>query len=565
MSTFFSKFSIRKRLFIVSLFPLIITCLSLLSIIYVQLNTLVKTETESATTLLTDAKKAELKNAIDIAYNTIKPLYESGAPREEGVKLLQRMRFSKEGYIFGYDSDSVRVFLGTGTTDGVGKSYKNLQDANGVYLVNELVRAGKENKLGSGDNFVTYHFPRPNEETAYPKLSYAIFLEKWDLMIGVGVYIDSIETEAQVFEKHVTEVSVKLITTIIVLSIALIILMIMLSVIIVKSILTPLSSVSDSIRLLSEGNGDLTKRVPVQDKFETGQLAENLNRLLSSLHGNISAVYKVSVDVDEETNLLVKQAENIKSVSTQQQSAIELVASASNEMVSSSNEVLSNAKSAADAAQSANSHGMTALDKVKKSSVEMSELIVEINKANDVVKGVGDDVQNISAILQVIESIAEQTNLLALNAAIEAARAGEQGRGFAVVADEVRNLASKTQGSTEEIQQMIVKLQNGSKSAVEAMQLSMSSSANAESSVSESLSALNDIAESVAVITDMNSQIASAAAEQNEVGEDIGKRIEDISTETFGLKEIAQQNNLTSETLSVKANELEKIVSQFKL
>ena len=92
-----------------------------------------------------------------------------------------------------------------------------------------------------------------------------------------------------------------------------------------------------------------------------------------------------------------------------------------------------------------------------------------------------------------------------------------------------------------------------------------SSSANAESSVSESLSALNDIAESVAVITDMNSQIASAAAEQNEVGEDIGKRIEDISTETFGLKEIAQQNNLTSETLSVKANELEKIVSQFKL
>ena len=190
-------------------------------------------------------------------------------------------------------------------------------------------------------------------------------------------------------------------------------------------------------------------------------------------------------------------------------------------MVSSSNEVLSNAKSAAEAAQSANSHGMTALDKVKKSSLEMSELIVEINKANDVVKGVGDDVQNISAILQVIESIAEQTNLLALNAAIEAARAGEQGRGFAVVADEVRNLASKTQGSTEEIQQMIVKLQNGSKSAVEAMQLSMSSSANAESSVSESLSALNDIAESVAVITDMNSQIASAAAEQNEVGEDL--------------------------------------------
>lgn len=564
MSMFFSQFSIRKRLFLVSLVPLIITCLSLLLLTYIQLGALVKTETESATTLLTEAKQTELKNTIDIAYNTIKPLYDSGAPREEGVKLLQRMQYGEDGYIFGYDSESVRVFSGASTA-GIGNSYKNFKDVNGVYLINDLVIAGKKNNLGSGNHFVTYHFPRPNDDTAYPKLSYAIYLDKWDLMIGVGVYVDSINTQAQVFEKHVTEVSVKLVSTILVLSISLVVVMILLSIVIVQSILNPLNTVSDSIRLLSEGNGDLTKRVPVQDRFETGQLAENLNALLSSLHGNITAVYDVSKGVDKETNLLVKQAEKIKSVSSQQQSAIELVASASNEMVSSSNEVLSNAKSAAEAAQSANSHGITALDKVKKSSTEMDGLIVEINKANDVVKGVGDDVENISAILQVIESIAEQTNLLALNAAIEAARAGEQGRGFAVVADEVRNLASKTQGSTEEIQQMIIKLQNGSKSAVEAMQLSISSSSNAESSVSESLTALNDIAESVAIITDMNAQIASAAEEQNEVGEDIGRRIEDISAETLGLKEIAQQNNLTSETLSLKANELEKIVGQFKL
>lgn len=564
MGKFFNKFSIRLRLFFVSLFPLVITCIALLSIIYVQLNGLVKTETQVANTLLTEGKKAELKNIIGLAYSTIKPLYESGKTRKEGVELLKRMEFGADGYIFGYDSDSIRVFSGSGSA-GIGNSYKDFKDENEVYLINDLVKAAKRNNLGNGDNFVVYHFPRPNEKIAAPKLSYSIYLEEWDLMIGAGIYIDTIEKSASMFEEQVKDVSLTLITSVFIISTVLIICMILISISIVNSILSPLNSVSESIRTLSEGHGDLTKRVPVKDKFETGKLAENLNSLLSSLQDNMTRVFKVAEDLGKETDLLVEQADNVMSVSGNQQAAIELVAAASTEMVSSSNEVLHNAKSAADAANSANSHGIIALEKVKKSSSEMSELIIEINKANDVVQVVGDDINSISAILQVIESIAEQTNLLALNAAIEAARAGEQGRGFAVVADEVRNLASKTQGSTEEIQQMIIKLQNGSKSAVEAMQYSISSSTSAEASVSESSTALKDIAESISVITNMNVQIASASEEQNEVGSDIGKRIVDISTQTYGLKEIAEQNNKTSGALREKAGELDKIVSQFKL
>ncbi|MFT2090445.1 methyl-accepting chemotaxis protein [Paraglaciecola sp. 2405UD69-4] len=564
MSRFFNQFSIRQRLFIVSLAPLLITCVALLSIIYVQLNGLVKTETQAATMLLTEGKKAELKNIIDLAYSTVKPIYDSGKSREEGVALLKRMEFSSDGYIFGYDSNSIRVFSGSGSA-GIGNSYRDFKDENGVYLINDLVTAAKKNNLGKGDNFVIYHFPRPNESIAYPKLSYSIYLEKWDLMIGTGVYIDSINTSASMFEKQVEEVSLMLITSVFTISIVLIFIMILISISIIKSILMPLSSVSDSIRTLSQGHGDLTKRIPVKDKFETGRLAENLNALLSSLQGNMTRVLKVAEDLGAETDLMVQQAENLKLMSNKQQSAVELVATASTEMVSSSNEVLLNAKSAADAAHSANSHGLIALDKVKTSRSEMGALITEINKANDVVQVVGDDINNISAILQVIESIAEQTNLLALNAAIEAARAGEQGRGFAVVADEVRNLASKTQGSTDEIQQMIIKLQNGSKSAVEAMQQSITRSSSAEVSVSESSVALDDIAESISVITNMNTQIANASEEQDRVGTDIGKRIVDISTQTQGLKDIAEQNNLTSSTLREKADELDKIVNQFKL
>ncbi|MEP1384239.1 MAG: methyl-accepting chemotaxis protein [Paraglaciecola sp.] len=559
-----NKLSIRNRLLTTSILPLVITCIALLSIIYVQLGNLIETEKTSATQLITKTKKTELKNIIDLAYHSIKPLYEGGGSREEAVQIMQRMEFGEDGYIFGYDGDSTRIFSGTSSA-GIGNSYRDFKDVNGVFLINDLVTAGRKNKLGDGNEFVTYHFAKPNETVASPKLSYSIFLEKWDLMIGVGIYVDSIEKDSAIFEVHVEEVSNTLLTSVTVISIILIILMVAVSLFIVSSILTPLNTVSESIRQLSAGNGDLTQRIPVQDKFETGILAENLNSFLISLQDDIKHIYNVALDVDSETNLLVEQTDNIKLLSSQQQTSVESVASATTEMNASSNEVLINAKTASDAANAANSHGKEALDQIEKSSSEMGELIIEIKKAHGIVEDVGGDVENIGTILQVIESIAEQTNLLALNAAIEAARAGEQGRGFAVVADEVRNLASKTQGSTEQIQQMIAKLQSNSKLAVEGMQRSMTCSSAAEQSVSQTSTTLSDIVGSIRKITNMNSEIANAAEEQNQVGNDIGKQIVEIFTQTSGLNDIIEQNNKTSDNLREKANELDNIVNQFKL
>jgi methyl-accepting chemotaxis protein len=234
-------------------------------------------------------------------------------------------------------------------------------------------------------------------------------------------------------------------------------------------------------------------------------------------------------------------------------------------MSASAGEVSNNAASAAEAAKVANGNGELALEKIKQSSNEMGILSQDIREASSVIDRVGTDVENIIAVLQVIESISEQTNLLALNAAIEAARAGELGRGFAVVADEVRNLASKTQGSTEEIQNMIQKLQEGSRSAVDAMGKSMTRSDSAEKSVTETSEQLDLIAESVAVIMDMNAQIASASEEQSLVGGDIGQRIVEISDQTDELTEIAQLNNNTCESLRLRAGELDKVVGQFKI
>ena len=559
-----NNLSIRNRLFFISIPPLIVTAGILLFLVVQQTDRLMKMEVKSARELIIKNKKSELKNIVDIAYRTVKPIYDASGELSEAVSIMQRMEFGEDGYIFGYDGDSVRVFSGPSEA-GIGKSYKNFQDSNGVYLINDLVVAGKKNNYGSGDIFVNYHFPRLGEKVPSAKMSYAIYLKDWNLMIGTGIYIDRIDEEVQIFQNQLLETRDSLITSIAITSIIVIVVILFISIMVVNSILTPLSRVSDSITELCEGNGDLTKRVPVDDRFEMGTLSSNLNQLLESLHNTIHRVYIVAKDVKSETNALADRADKIKEVMVKQHSEVDLVASAATQMSASAVEISRNAENAASAAKEVDDNGDRALEKVQRSSQEMAHLVKEITRACDVVSDVGTDVEGIVAILQVIESIAEQTNLLALNAAIEAARAGEQGRGFAVVADEVRNLASKTQGSTDEIQQMITKLQDSSHSAVKVMGQSIELSDSAEGSVNESSSALNEIASSVGVITDMNTQIATAAEEQSAVVKDISQRIVEISDQTSGLNEIAMLNNDAAEMLKHKTKDLEDIVGQFKL
>lgn len=559
-----NKLSIRKRLLIISIVPITLIAVTLVAIFNNQINSLIQTQTSSATSMLRYEKKQELKNIIDVAYKTVKPIYDANGTLEQGVELLKRMEFGKDGYLFGYDSNSIRVFSG-GSSAGIGKSYKDFKDVNDVYLINDLVIAGKNNQFGNGEQFVTYHFPRQGEDVASEKLSYAIFLPKWNLMIGTGVYVDTIEKEIATIEQQVREAQNQVLIFVYILTIILILAMVIIGVWVSRSILNPLANVSNAIKELSQGNGDLTKRIPIQDKFETGLLAEHLNNLLSSLQNSIKSVFDVSKAVNTETDILLQQVAQIREISEKQSDAIGTVAAASTEMSASAGEVSNNAAEAANAAKVANGNGEIALERIQQSSSEMGILSQDIREASSVIDRVGTDVENIIVVLQVIESISEQTNLLALNAAIEAARAGELGRGFAVVADEVRNLASKTQGSTGEIQNMIQKLQEGSRSAVDAMGKSMTRSDSAEKSVADTSEQLDKIAESVEVIMDMNAQIASASEEQSLVGGDIGQRIVEISDQTHELTQIAQLNNTTCENLRQKAGELDNVVGQFKI
>jgi methyl-accepting chemotaxis protein len=557
--------SIKLRLYLLAVVPIIIALFAV-SLIIFQINSkLAVSESQSAYQLLHDAEKSKLKSIMNIAYNAVKPLYNSGATKQEAIEILKRFKYGDDSYIFGYSGKSTQLFLGDVNASTVGNDYTNFKDVNGVYFINDMVTGGKKNNFGKGDNFVLHHSTRFGGQTPYPKLSYSIFFDRWDLMIGTGVYIDHIDESIAQFKHDIVETQNETYASLAIVGVIYVIVVLLIGAIVIGSILKPLNVVSSSIEMLSKGDGDLTQRIPIQDNFETGLIAKHLNNLLVSLQKNMTNVFSIASEIKTETNMLVEQANKINDVSTLQSSTIKVVSHASGGLIQMSNEVAQHTTSASEATKSVNASGKCALQKVESSMSEMTELNLEMANASNVVLNVGTDVENISAILQVIESIAEQTNLLALNAAIEAARAGGQGRGFAVVADEVRNLASKTQGSTEEIKNMINKLQNGSKSAVEAMQRSMKRSSAAEKSVNETAASLKEIANSVDVIHNMNEQIVTASNNQNTAGREIDLKVDEISKLISQLNAIACDNNNTSAKLLTKAGVLDDIVAQFKL
>jgi methyl-accepting chemotaxis protein len=556
--------SIRRKLLGLAIIPVILMSLVLSTMLVIQIDSLSDQQVESINTLLINDSKSELKSFIEIVSSAVLPIYQSGGRKEEAIAILKRIRYGESGYIFGYDSKGIRIFNGE-SEKGIGKSYLNLQDTNGVYLIKDLITAGKNNGIKTGNQYVTYHFPRLGGDKPAPKLSLSLYYPDWDLMIGTGFYIDEIEKQLEIIQSDINTARNRIVNSLLIIAAILVALVIGSGILLNRSILRPLSRISDSLQNLASGNGDLTRQLIISDQHETGKLAGYVNNLLSFLNTTISKVKNVSIEVKQETQNLDLQASELTGIISEQNNEVDQIATAITQMSSSASNVAQSASSAADSAHEAKKQGSIALEKMNASNQAMSRLTQEINAANDVVKRVGEDVEGIITILQVIENIAAQTNLLALNAAIEAARAGEQGRGFAVVADEVRSLAGKTQSSTEEIQNMIQRLENGSKSATGAMTSSIEQGLEVENCQQETQEALQAISTAVLAITEQSSQIATAADEQSHVSEEISQRVTQISDQTKVLTGMAGVNQDTCKQLNTRTAILEQLVAQFKL
>jgi methyl-accepting chemotaxis protein len=320
----------------------------------------------------------------------------------------------------------------------------------------------------------------------------------------------------------------------------------------------PLHSLLNRIEQIADGDGDLRVRLDVRSKDELGKLSHAFNRFLDRLQPLIKEVGRVTGEVAESAQSLANMAIANDRLIIREHAAVDQVSAAATEMSAAVHEVARRAQSAADAAQSAELQSRDGAQVVSATIHSIRQLAQEVESASDTIQTLEQETGKIGAVLAVIKGIAEQTNLLALNAAIEAARAGEQGRGFAVVADEVRALAARTQDSTKDIQEMIERLQVGVQNAVKATH---SGSARARESVEQAAGvdqALTDTSDSVLRINDMATQIATACEQQSSVTEEIARNISDIRD----LSNEAAQNSERSTGASVHLSELSSGLAQ---
>lgn len=536
-----------------------------MAIIYIQQTTTVKHDIANYRELLTSERKKQLKDAVIIAKGsveyTLATFADKGQALENTRKMLTPIRFAdnNSGYLFIYDQQGIMI-LNAASPQNNGKNMLSLKDPNGVMIIQEIIKAGK-----AGGDFFKYVYAKPGSPTPQPKLSYAAPIQGTDWYLGTGVYIDDIENLTQQYsEKAWLQMNSQFrAAALSALILALITIAIMIFV--AQKIARPINAMVATLNDIADGEGDLTKRLVIQGQDEISQLGQAFNRFSTKLHAIINEVSEATEQVANATQSIKRQTSHVEQQLEIHNNETEQVVTAATEMSSTAHEVARNATSVADATQAAANDAQKAQEIVNASTISINILAKEVEQAGKHMSSLHDQSQKIDGVLQVIGAIAEQTNLLALNAAIEAARAGEQGRGFAVVADEVRSLASRTQESTLEIKDMLDKLHQLVSQTVASMKSSQDSSNEAVASSSKISENLASVTNAIETINDMSGHIATAATEQSSVTEEINRNMVAIRIIVSELLDSSHESSSISDVLFGASSKLKKLVEQFKL
>ncbi|KZN47607.1 methyl-accepting chemotaxis protein [Pseudoalteromonas luteoviolacea] len=332
-----------------------------------------------------------------------------------------------------------------------------------------------------------------------------------------------------------------------------------------KYLMRPMNHLNEAIKDIAQGEGDLTRRLVVENKDEFGELSNYFNLFVEKIHQSISKVKDTTFALERVMDGLQSQTQDALDIYTEQTKRTDNVATAINELSSSAIEISNNAKHASELATGANTLSDESQTALNSNIEEIGALSSKMQEAQSTIDGLDRLTASIGQVLEVIKGVSEQTNLLALNAAIEAARAGEAGRGFAVVADEVRQLAQRTQESTQEIENTIAELQQGSASAVSVMKLSIEdSSASAEKAQSAGTK-MQEVSHAIESIDGMNDAVANATQEQNTVIQSLDSDIHGISDLCVQGSESLKQTLDECKTLKLQFDELENMMSKFKV
>lgn len=552
----------RNKLLLITLIPLLLIT-TLISVVY-YINSSKSLEAELARDRqeLIETKKKELQAYMMMGVTAIKPLYDTdvnGSNKEAAKEILKAMRFESDGYFFAYDSQGVNT-LHAIKPSLEGKNLYDLKDENGVAVIAGLIDASQK-----GDGFLYFSWHKPTIDAQAPKLGYAEYLSKWDWVLGTGVYIDDIDQQVAMHRELKTQELKEHTLSAVLISVVGLIITSVLTTIVVSKGIQPLQHVAASLKDVAAGGGDLTARLKVESQDEVGEVAAEFNEFMDKLHPLMQDIHRSATTVQTVSQDLNTQTSQASGQMQDHCLETDKVVTAVTQMSMTAKEVASNTNATAQAIEDANSQVTEAQREVEQAIEGITELVREIDSTSDVISELSLQTEKITKVLDVIGEIAEQTNLLALNAAIEAARAGEQGRGFAVVADEVRSLASRTQNSTHEIGDMLKQLQNGVSRAVSTMSVSQKRGVKTAEESALIQQSLSGVHHSIGTIRDMGIQTASAAEEQSAVAEDINQNLVAIQQIVNNINETLQHAESISTQLSQSGTEIHGLVGNFKL